>query len=118
MRRLAAAAVCWLLARGATGLHSAAAAEPRPPGRSCGAGWKDFSPGTPLDTTQVVPRPARPRPFGGFRPGSPYQGVFLSQEPRFAFCTIEKNGCSAWTTLLHKVLVNSTLWNLFPREQA
>jgi len=111
MRSLAAAAACWLLVRGAAGLHSAPGVGPRLPGRWCGGGWREFSPGTPLDTTQVVSQPARPRPFGGFRPGSPYQGVFLSQEPRFAFCTIEKNGCSAWTTVLHKILVNSTLVN-------
>lgn len=49
-----------------------------------------------------------PWPFAEFEHGSPYEGLFVDPIRHFAFCTIEKNACSEWSTILHKLWRNDS----------
>lgn len=44
-----------------------------------------------------------PLSFSKFNHGSSYQGLFVNEKAKFAFCTIEKNACSKWTAILAKI---------------
>lgn len=61
-----------------------------------------------LTNTQSVTRTSRSKNFRDFDHGSGYQGLFVYPPANFAFCTIEKNACSAWTTVLSKLYRNDT----------
>jgi len=32
------------------------------------------------------------------------EGIFVDEDNKFAFCTIQKNGCSTWTAYLHRIM--------------
>jgi len=51
-----------------------------------------------------------PMTFKEFDHGSSYEGLFVDPIRHFAFCTIEKNGCTEWSAILHK------LWKSDPME--
>lgn len=44
-----------------------------------------------------------PLNFASFDHGSSYEGLYVNEEARFAFCAIEKNACSHWTALFNKL---------------
>jgi hypothetical protein len=71
--------------------------------QDCTRHWKSFGKEEYLDTMQVLDEPELPSSFEGFEHGSPYQGLFVDPVGEFAFCTIEKNACSVWTSFLEKV---------------
>lgn len=51
--------------------------------------------------------PNHPLPFASFNHGSSYEGLFVDPIRHFAFCTIEKNACSEWSAILHKLWTNN-----------
>eukprot|EP00418_Pyrodinium_bahamense_P093937 CAMPEP_0179025724 /NCGR_PEP_ID=MMETSP0796-20121207/8139_1 /TAXON_ID=73915 /ORGANISM="Pyrodinium bahamense, Strain pbaha01" /LENGTH=376 /DNA_ID=CAMNT_0020721767 /DNA_START=51 /DNA_END=1181 /DNA_ORIENTATION=+ len=55
--------------------------------------------------------PLKPMRFNGFHHGSNNrEGLFVYPETRFAFCLIEKVGCSSWATVFNKV--TRKIWNI------
>lgn len=70
----------------------------------CDAGWGGFADGSPLESTQLVTDPVHSSDFANFRKFSGEQGPFVFPKARFAFCLIEKNACSAWSTLFNKLV--------------
>lgn len=79
-------------------------------GRTCVHDWDEVHARNKpkLTNTQSVARTTRSKNFKSFDHGSGYQGLFVYPPANFAFCTIEKNACSAWTTVLSKLYRNDT----------
>ena len=74
----------------------------------CSRDWKNFQAGNPLVSSQRVrnftaPRRFTPHFFERKKHQKLMQGVTAFPEKRFAFCSIEKVGCSMWDTLLPKI---------------
>eukprot|EP00408_Alexandrium_pacificum_P044675 CAMPEP_0171255240 /NCGR_PEP_ID=MMETSP0790-20130122/52663_1 /TAXON_ID=2925 /ORGANISM="Alexandrium catenella, Strain OF101" /LENGTH=364 /DNA_ID=CAMNT_0011723183 /DNA_START=11 /DNA_END=1105 /DNA_ORIENTATION=+ len=60
-----------------------------------------------LEGVQVLPTRTDHLPFVGFEHGSmEREGLFVYPRADLAMCIIEKNGCSAWTTIWNKLTRN------------
>jgi len=56
-------------------------------------------------TLQMLPLASHPAPrdFGDFDHGSDYEGLYVNSKTNFAFCLIEKNACTLWSTIFNKL---------------
>lgn len=66
-----------------------------------------------LHGLQVVKsnRQLTPLNFSNFDHGSFYTGLYVNEDAHFAFCLMEKNGCSEWSAELAKLQYNDTTIN-------
>lgn len=73
---------------------------------SCYADWQVFSPENPLVQTQLVSTKKddqNQKIVDDFVKNLP-EGFFVHPPTKFAMCTIPKNSCTQWTTIMHKIL--------------
>jgi hypothetical protein len=49
--------------------------------------------------------------FTDFDHGSSYEGLYVNKDAKFAFCLIEKNACSAWSTIFQRMETGNLDWN-------
>lgn len=91
--------------------------KPSPGPTSSSCGWATFGQGI-FDRTsvhEINERESRQISFQGYADPTEWLGMFIHPDYNFAFCPIQKNGCTAWTTTLNRMLTGNLSASYFWR---